>query len=178
MMRFINFISTPSIHNHTHVKRWFIFSCSSLITVLVALSTISTQQIVAWRSLKQKAESQNHLTQKAHELIAQHAQLSKEKEMLLKKTEDWEKYTHYAKKPSNLLKVMQQNTHKGQKVKNIRLVQRSMQCTINVQKVEDSITIAQNLSSTTLFKQITVSSFKPDTDHSINATLDGKLSKE
>lgn len=177
MMRFINFISTPSINHHTRVKQWFVISCGSLATLFAALAMISAYQLTQWHNLAQIAHHQQPFTQTATDLLAQHAHLRADKEALLKKAEDWEKFTHFAKKPSNLLKVLQKNSDEQNTIKTVHMVKRSVQCTMSVQTVKDGIQIARSLSSSTVFKTVAISSFKPEGDNRAEVTIEGSLTK-
>lgn len=177
MMRFINFISTPSINHHTRVKQWFVISCGTLVTLCAALSMVSAYQLSQWRNLAQITHSQQALTDTANDLIAQHAHLTAEKEALLKKAEDWEKFTHVGKQPSNLLNVLQKNSNQHNTIKTVHMVKRSVQCTMSAQTIKNGMHIAHNLSTSTVFKKVAVSSFKPESGNKVEVTVDGKLSK-
>lgn len=177
MMRFINFISTPSINHHTRVKQWFVISCGSLTTLFAALSMISAYQLHQWHNLTQITYHQQPFAQTATDLITQHSHLTAEKEALLKKAEDWEKFTHFAKKPSNLLNVLQKNSNQQNTIKTVHMVKRSVQCTMSVQTVKDGMQIARSLSTSTVFQTVAISSIKPEADSRAEVTIEGSLTK-
>jgi len=179
MINFINFISTPSNFHHTQINRWYIISCGTLIALLASLSVVSVQLYNRWRNFENEYTKQLPLQKKAHDLTNEHVKLSKEKSALLDRTEEWEKYTHHAKKPSDMFNTIQKNSNTNNNqnsIQSLRVVKRSVHFQMNVTTTKDGITIAQNMQSTTIFDQVKLTSFKPK-DDAIEATLEGTLSK-
>ena len=180
MINFINFISTPSNSHHKHIKRWYIISCGTLVALLASLSIVSTQQYKRWRNLDHEYIHQLPLYKKAQDLNNEYAKLSKEKSALLDRTEEWEKYTHHAKRPSDMFNAIQKNsdTNNGQNnIQSLRMVRRSVHFQMQVKTAKDGITIAQSIQkSRTIFDLIKLTSFKPAND-GVEACFEGALKK-
>lgn len=176
MINFINFLSTPSHNHHKHVNRWHKISCTSILMLLASLAAISTKQLRTWHSLEKTYKQQMPLQKKAQDLIEKHGQLSKEKAALLEKTEEWEKYTHHAKKPSDLLTAIKKST-KHNKICCLRTVRRSVHMQVQVSSAQDGMIITQNLWQTTIFDEVKMCSFKPCENNKTEVTIEGCLKK-
>ncbi len=173
MIKYINFLSTPSNHHHKNINRWYLVSCGSIIALLASLSLVSAQQIQRWYTIQNDVQKQMIIKQKAKKFIAQHEQLTKEKTSLLETTEEWEKYTHRAKKPSDMLRTIKQNTEQN-KITSLRMVRHSVRFQMNVQTAPDGMRISQQLSSTTVFDEVKLTSFKSVGDE-VEATIEGTM---
>jgi len=169
MIHFINFISTPSSVRHKSIKTWYFASCSTLLLLLASLSVVSFQLYKRWHSVEDEYIQQLPLQKKVDGLMNEHAQLSKEKSALLEKTEELEKYSHYTKKPSDMLKAIQSNrntsTSKGT-IQSLCMIKRSVKFQMHVQTIcaqtsKGCIAIAQNIQkSATLFNEVKLTAFK------------------
>jgi len=174
MIKFINFLSTPSYNHHKRINNWYRTSCSAIAILLASLSIVSAQQIHRLHALKYEYNAQLPLQKKADELTEQYTQLSKQQTELLEKTEEWEKYTHRAKRPSNVLSSIRKNSEDS-KVTSLRIVRQSVRFQMNVRTAQDGMRIAQNVSSATLFNNVKISSFKTEANGSVTATAEGSI---
>lgn len=163
----INFISTPSHKQQKNIRHWYIITCSSLITVITTLSYITIQQTYQWYNLKKTIRAEALLKNNARVFVAKRAQLSQEKAALLKKTEEWEKYTHRAKKPSDILQALKKQTNTND-ITTLRITHKKIQMSLTVQSTNDGIIIAQKLSTMTLFQDVMITSLQTDNQQNKN----------
>jgi len=173
MIKYINFLSTPSHNHHKKINRWYLMSCSSIIALLASLSMISARQIQQWHSIHKEQQKLKTVTQKADDFVAKHEQLTKEKASLLKKTEEWEKYTHRSKKPSDMLSAIKNNTEQH-KITSLRMVRRSVRFQMNVHNAQEGMKVSQQLASTAVFSEVKLTSFK-SIDRGIDAIIEGTI---
>ena len=173
MIKYINFLSTPSNHHHKNINRWYLISCGSIVALLASLSLVSAQQAQRWYALNKEQQKQMIINGKAQDFVTRRAQLTQEKASLLENTEEWEKYTHRAKKPSDMLSAIKKNSEQN-KVISLRMVRRSVRFQMSVHTAQDGMRISQQLSSTTIFDEVKLTSFKSVGDE-VEATIEGSM---
>ena len=81
-------------------------SCGSIATLFATVSMISVYQYKELKGIDEQYMLCMPIHTKTESLINEHAHLSKDKHALLDTIEEYEKYTHYTQRPSDVLKAV------------------------------------------------------------------------